>query len=485
MKTLSVLGSTALLLGWMAALALCSQAAPHGEDEARTAEVDRYIAEQMAERQIPGLQLAVVKDGRLVLSRSYGVANLQTPVAVTRETRFAINSITKAFTGVAAMRLVERGKLDLAKPVGAYLDGLPEAWRAIPMVQLLTHMSGLPDIVRAPGERDLEVPAAEIWKWVEAQPMRFVPGERFEYCQTNYALVQRVINRLEGRAPDATLIDEQVKIAGMTHTGFGDSTEVVPGGAAGYRIADQKPGEPGTIRPVYEMFRPDHRAASGMVSTADDMARWLIAMDEGKLLNAASRERMWRAEKFTSGKAGFWGIGWEVLGEPGHPTVGMTGGGRSAFFLYPESRVGVVVLTNLSGAVPEDFLDGVAAIYGVALRGVPLLRSEMERRGFADGPATVEALRKKDSTLTFAEWELNEWGYRLLGATPRKALEVMRIMTRLYPESANAYDSLGEAYARSGEREKAIESYERSLALDPKNTNAEGWLQRLRGEGAQ
>ena len=130
----------------------------------------------------------------------------------------------------------------------------------------------------------------------------------------------------------------------------------------------------------------------------------------------------------------------------------MTGGGRSAFFLYPESRVGVVILTNLSGSSPEDFIDGVAAIYGVALRGIPLLRSEMERRGFDNGPETFAALRREDPTLKFSEWELNEWGYRLMGPWPRKALEVLRLVPLLHPGIANAYDSLGEAYAANGER---------------------------------
>jgi CubicO group peptidase (beta-lactamase class C family) len=106
--------------------------------DAMVAEVDNYLRAQMRVRRIPGLQIAVIRHRRIALLRHYGVANLQTPVPVTDATLFSINSITKAFTGIAAMELVRAGRLDLGAPVSTYLEGLPQSWRGVTIRQLLT-----------------------------------------------------------------------------------------------------------------------------------------------------------------------------------------------------------------------------------------------------------------------------------------------------------------------------------------------------------
>ncbi|TWB32180.1 serine hydrolase domain-containing protein [Nitrospirillum viridazoti] len=455
------------------------------------AQVDAFLQGQMRALGIPGLQVAVIQHGRLVLSRSYGVANLQTPVPVTNETIFAVNSITKAFTGVAAMRQVQAGRLDLDATVGQYLDDLPAAWRPITIRQLLTHMSGLPDINRAPGDRDERVGGEAIWAWVQAQPMKFTPGERFDYCQTNYTLVQRVVDTLTGQAPDTPIIGWEIEAAGMTHTAYGDSSMVTPGKAAGYRnsYAPNPAGGPdgapvATPRPVYELFRPMHRASSGLDSTAEDMARWMIAVSQGQLLDADSLRLLWTPAAFNDGRPGQWGLGWEVLDRGGHRAVGMTGGGRSAFFLYPEDDVGVVILTNLSGAFPEDMIDQVAALYGAKLTGLAALRVDIQRHGFDQVPALYAAMKAREPGVTLQEAELNDWGYRLLSnGQPRNALAILKLAADLYPDSGNAQDSLAEALAATGDKPAAILAYQRALELDPKNQNAERRLVTLRAGG--
>ena len=465
-----------ILLCLPAGLAPAAVAQQTKSADARVAEVDSYLRAQMRAGRIPGLQIAVVRRGRIALLRHYGVANLQTPVPVTDATLFSINSITKAFTGIAAMELVRAGRLDLGAPMSAYLEGLPQAWRAVTIRQLLTHMSGIPDINNAPGAKGDEASEATIWEWVEAQPMNFAPGERFDYCQTKYTLLQKVINKLNHRDAEAPLAGAQIQAAAMTSIRYGDSTEVIPNAAAGYHYSYDKPGDIGVIHPVYEVFRSFVRASAGLLSTAQDMARWMIAIQHERILDAASLKTLWTPATFNDGRQGEWGLGWEVLGTPDHLRVGMTGGGRSAFFLYPKDDFGIVILTNLAGANPEDIMDRIATIYDVPLSGFPALRAELQRQDFRDGPALIAEMLKKDPTLALSEAELNDWGYRLLGGQPREALEVLKIVPILYPRSGNAYDSLGEAYAANEDKASAIANYRKSLELDPKNTNA---LQRL------
>ena len=459
-----------LVLGLLAA-SLASGAVHAAEDP--VARADAIVRRAMTEQHIPGLQIAVVKDGKIVMSRAYGVADLAKQTPATPGTVFTINSITKAFTGVAAMREVEAGRLDLSKPIGTYVADLPEAWRGIEVRRLLSHNSGLPDF------KDDDGNGAAAWETTLAKPIRFQPGERFDYNQTNYALVQMAINGLRQRPRDATLAEEQFAIAGMSHSGFGDTRDKDPNRVTSYGYRQATPDQP-TVRT--EIFSPLHRAAAGMNSTANDMARFLIALQDGKLLKPATQAAMWTPVAFNDGKKGQWGMGWLVMDRSGRRAVGMTGGSRSAMYLYPGDKVGVVILTNLAGSTPEDLIDDIAQgfIPGMTLTGVPALRAALTGQEGGDPAAVVAKFRAANPGFKPDEHELNDWGYRLMGfGKPRSGLAVLKLTAELYPDSGNAFDSLGEAYAANGDKPAAITAYRKSLALDPGNKNAAQWLEKL------
>ena len=451
------------------ALAGVARAAPDATERA-----DVLIRRAMSERHIPGLQIAVVQNDRIVMSRAYGLADIAAGTPVTPQTVFPLNSITKAFTGVAALREVEAGRLDLSAPIGGYVGGLPEAWRGVSVSRLLSHTSGLPNFVDNNGGGAIDEAAA--WKEALAKPTRFAPGERFDYSQTNYALVQMAINGLRGRAADATLAGEQIALVGMTRTGYGDSRDAGPERAVSYGYRQATPDQP-AIR--QEIFTPLHRAASGMTSTADDVALWAIALERNQLLAPPALKTLWTPVAYTDGKPGQWGMGWLVLDRPRHRAVGMTGGSRSAVYLYPDDRVAVVILTNLAGATPEDLVDEIAQgfIPGMTLSGVSALRAALADQEDRDPSAAVARFVAATPGFTAPEHELNDWGYRLLAfGKPRTALAVLKLTTDLHPASGNAFDSLADAYEVNGDKVAAIANYRRSLALDPTNHNA---VQRL------
>lgn len=461
-----------------------SAAPAQQRQDAIAGQVDRHLKSQMEALKIPGLQAAVVKGGKVVLLRSYGTASVELGVPVTDATVFSVNSIAKAFAGVAAMRMVEAGKLDLGAPVSAYLEGLPESWRAVTVRQLLSHMSGLPEVTRAP---TIETDADAAWAWVQAQPIQFAPGERFNYCQTNYTLMLRILNKLAGADRDAPLGTSQFQIAGLNRTRYGDSTDLVPGKAPSYRWSrGAAPGEPRVLRPSIERFLPFRRASSGLNSNAEDMAKWIIALQQGRLLSKASLETMWTRVPFTSGELGQWGLGWQILPRGKGRAVGMTGGGRAAFYLYPEQDVAVVLLTNLAGAFPEDFTDRIASLYapGLELEGVPALRLALEDRGYANAPAVAAQIAARDAAFRWNEAELNDWGYRLLSqGRLKEALEILKLVASLFPQSGNAHDSLAEALAANGDKAGALANYRRAVQLDPKNSHAAQQIEKLEAEG--
>jgi tetratricopeptide (TPR) repeat protein len=222
-----------------------------------------------------------------------------------------------------------------------------------------------------------------------------------------------------------------------------------------------------------------------MNSTAEDLARWLIALQQGKLLRTkASLQTLWTSGRYTNSSQPQWALGWVTKPRPKHRAVIATGGSRAAIFVYPEDDLAVVVLTNFAGSFPEEFVDELAGFYEPAIPAsdpVTALRMQLRERGFENAIAVFDELKKKDPEFQPLERDLNEWAYRMLngGGKPKEALEIFKLNVFLYSDSANVYDSVAEAYAANGQRDLAIKNYKRSLELDPKNTNAVQQLKKL------
>jgi CubicO group peptidase (beta-lactamase class C family) len=457
---------------------------------------ETLLRREMQERRIPGMQVAVVQRGKIVLLKSFGTADLQSLTPVTDQTIFSINSCTKAITGVAIMQLVEEGKVDLAAPVSRYLDGLPDAWQPVTVRQLLTHVSGLPDILsisdptagRIVGNGSDEA----AWAKLVTLPMDFKTGERFSYNQTNYVLLGMIIAKLRGKPFADVFAEQQFHVAGMRETFLGDSRDIIPHRAPSYRYTRNLDGHrlsEDRLVTTYEVFLPFRRTASGMYTTATDLAHWLIALQQRKLLKTpAALQTLWTAGIFNDGKPTQWALGWVTKPRAAHRAVIGTGGGRAAFFVYPEDDLTVVVLTNLAGAFPEDFVDELAGFYDPAIAAadpITRLRMELRKRGYAQALAVAAEFKKQDPSFEPTETDLNDWAYRLMSQGKKtEALEIFKLNVARYPASANVYDSVAEAYEANGNPELAIKNYERSLELDPKNTNAMKRLKQLRAARA-
>ncbi|MEP6622246.1 MAG: serine hydrolase domain-containing protein [bacterium] len=335
--------------------------------------IELFLRAKMRERRIPGLQIAIVQHGRIAMLGAYGISNVEDSVPTTRRTVFPIASITKAFTGVALMQLVESGTLELDAPISTYVDSLPTSWRDVTVRQLATHMSGLPDIWDA-NSRMIAVDADAAWAKVQSLPLQSAPGQQFSYNQTNYVLLGRVIERLAGGPFTRFIKERQLDAAGMQHTMFGDMHDVVPHLAGNYwylrnigateRIASEL-----NISP--RDWPPFLWTAVGLNASAEDLAHWIIALQSGGLLrDPGSLAKLWTPGVAKDGSThGFGGVlngyalGWPVATRPEHRAVAPTGGGRAALFIYPDDDLSIVVLTNVFGAAPQSFIDEVAAYF--------------------------------------------------------------------------------------------------------------------------
>jgi CubicO group peptidase (beta-lactamase class C family) len=486
-----------LLAAYLSATA-AAQSASAGPGALPTARVEAFVQRLMLTNKIPGLQLAVVEHGKVVLLRAYGIANVEDSVPVFNQTVFPVNSITKAFVGVAIMQLVEAGKLDLSAPISRYLDGLPALWRVVTIKQLLTHVSGIPDLWDSHARMVADGEAALMQK-LSATPMEFPTGTKYSYNQTNYYLLGRVITKLSGQPFTDFIAERQFRVVGMPHSGFGDSHDVVPHLAATYCYCTET--ERGTVPAdtLHAVLRdwPTYiRTAAGINTTAEELARWLIALQSGVLLKPESLAVLWSPGTLNDGTVkgandvfNGYAVGWPLVIRPKYRAVASTGGNRAALFIYPESDLAIVLLTNLVIG-PERFIDRIASYYLPEMRSsgfgwppaIQAFRADLLRQGFAKAPDVRKQLEAKDRNFKLSEDELITWAYQLLEeGEDGPSVAIFQLTVARYPKSANAYDSLAEAYEMSGEKQRAIENYTRSLQLDPKNTNAVQHLQSLKG----
>jgi CubicO group peptidase (beta-lactamase class C family) len=438
--------------------------------------VVEFIQSEMQERQIPGLQIVVIKNGKPVLSKAFGTASIQYGIPVTANTVFSINSATKSFTGVAIMQLVEQGKVDLQAPASRYIADLPAPWQAITVTQLLTHTSGLPDMIDPATGTALPGGPAAAWKTVQALPIASAPGQRFSYNQTNYVLLDKIIARQGGEPFLQFIQHRQFDVVGMPNTSFGDSQDVIKNKANSYRLA--RDGK--TLKNVIEEFPEYMRAGAGINTSVQELSKWIMDLQRGRLIKPASLRQLWMPTTFADGKPAPWALGWPSIRRSGHRAVAGIGGGRSAFFVYPEDDLAIIILTNLAGSQPEQLIDTVAGFYMPALQqtdggayAVYRLRQLVNKSGYAELDQKLQLVIEQYSVSKPSQNDLNSWGYRLLAKRQNKsALAILDLSARLYPDNANAHDSLAEAYEANQATEPAIRHYRRSLELDPGNRNA-------------
>ncbi|MCV9928371.1 beta-lactamase family protein [Flavobacterium sp. LS1R49] len=333
----------------------------------QTDKVDIVIKDLMQKNKIIGLQLAVVKNNKIIKTSYYGLASIQDSIAVDSKTVFSINSMTKAFTGVAIMQLVENGKLKLEDPISKYVDSLPNTWRNITVKQIATHTSGLPDIWERP-EHMLSEDSKILFKKIKELPVVFQPGEDLKYNQTNYILLGMIIEKINGKSFEKFLKESQFEKVGMKNTskaGLGDFYKIVNHAARPYSYFRN-----GSLTNVYEVIPTNLYPAASIYSTATEIAQWVIALQNNTLLKAETLKTLWTPTLLNNGKKpgeadSTYGtaIGFDTNSRLKNPVITALGGARNALYIYPKDNVSIVILTNLQGGHPQRFIEDIANLY--------------------------------------------------------------------------------------------------------------------------
>jgi CubicO group peptidase (beta-lactamase class C family) len=335
----------------------CSGLVPAAADS-----IDQYLQAQMAKEHIPGLAIAMVRDGRILKLKSYGLANLEWNIAATPDTAYQLASATKLLTATALMRLVEARKLALDDPITRHLPEAPSAWRAITIRHLTTHTSGLKDLLalpKLPGSLD------EAMQTAFQLPLQHTPGETTAYASSDYCVLMRLIERVTGKPFSAFMHEELFAPLGMTASGFDGAVEsgLVRKSALVRHRTSIYDWEGGVQKNQAFLFPSWTYPAGGLYSSAADLARWAVALDQGKLLKPETLRQMWTSARLNDGETGPFGVGWIVAEHQGRKVVGHSGGPALADVVrFVDDRLTIAVLTNQQHLMPYLAM-GVADLY--------------------------------------------------------------------------------------------------------------------------
>jgi D-alanyl-D-alanine carboxypeptidase len=327
------------------------------------------IAKQMLTRPVAGISVAVARNGQVVIARGYGMANLEHSVAVTPETVFHIDSISKNILATVILELVDEGKLRLDDDVTKYVAEAPTQGRHVTVRQLLNHTSGIYSFTSLPdadNNERLELTHEQVLGLIKDKPFDFEPGTRWRYDNSAFYLAGMVVERVTKQEYGAYVREHVFKPLGMSSASLCDARMVVPHLASGYEM------DRGALVNAALITWKLPFAAGAVCATATDLLKWQAALDAGRVLTPTSLALMRTPTTLADGTKIDYGLGTRLGSLDGHRMLGHTGSGggfRNVFESFPDDHLTIVILMNLGDAASPSPL-AIAAEIGRAALGL-------------------------------------------------------------------------------------------------------------------
>jgi len=440
----------------------------------------------------------VSKGGEIIYNKTFGIADFRTMENIQSDYQFRLASVSKQFTAMGIMILKERGLLNYDGDIRKYFPELD--YEGITIRHLLTHTSGLPspftliddnwDIENKDSDKRKILGNDEAFEIMLKfpLPLRFKPGSQHEYSNVGYMFLSSIIERITGTEFDIFMQENIFQPLGMNSSLIYDPRKgkEISKRVYGFRMSDD-----GT---EYIMDDNHHEngieGAGGMYSTVDDLYLWDQALYTDKLVSRAAIEEAFTQVATDNGERYEYGFGWSVIEDEEGKIVAHGGGwlGFRTFILREIEDKNCVILLCNNGKMHRG---------SVAFRIREILHGwdyELPKKSIADELRMIILRNGIDKALSeygqiksespdhyvITETELNKLGYQLLNLKKEtEAVEIFKLNVSEYPESFNVYDSLAEAYMRIGENDLAIEYYQKSLEINPRNENARKMLEML------
>ena len=452
-----------------------------GFPQTKAEKIDALLGQYFKFQEFNGSAL-VAEEGKIIYKKGFGMANMEWNIPNTPDTKFRLGSITKQFTAMLIMQLVEKGKLKLNVPITTYIPDYPkEQGEKITIHQLLTHTSGIPNYTDQPSFVNImrsPTTPIDLIKTFWNLPLEFKPGTKFKYSNSGYIVLGYIIEKVTGKTYEEMLKDKIFEPLGMKNSGYDHTADILPKRASGYN----KIGTNYFNAQYLDMSVP--YSAGALYSTVEDLYLWDQALYTNKLLSEKYLKMIftpYSKPPFADGYGYGWGLSKKYFDGLKDTLNIVTHGGtingfNSIILRITNSRDLIVLLNNTGVTNLNEMSNKIIDIlydqpYEMPEKPLLLSFSEILKEKGIDEAANFYN-KKIEEGEKIPEMQMNLLGYNYLNKKQyREAIDVFKLNIKAYPESFNVYDSYGEALMNAGDKDEAIKNYKKSIELNPQNVN--------------
>ncbi|MFY0631451.1 MAG: serine hydrolase [Flavobacteriaceae bacterium] len=444
--------------------------------------IDAYVLHLQKRHSIPGVSLAITQKGQTVYKENFGKANIEHRSPIVDESIYRVYSLTKPIVSVAVFQLIEQDKLSLNDEVGKYIKDIPKSWRKAKMKHLLTHSSGFPDM--APYHRMEKLTEKEAKDVIFEKKLAFDFGEKYQYNQTNFWLLQKIIEKLSGEKLEDFIIKNQFEGEKKNVFFSSNSKKIVM-----HRVTPYFPFETGEIQIDHSALKGRYMfAANGLNITLDEFVKWDQRLRNDELIRKETKEEMWSTFSYSKSNKRF-AYGWDKRIINQHDSYGFSGSLITAYRIFPLDDMSIVFLSNGLGSYYniENIINHIATIVDDDIIDFQneafetLLQAIVENGVKSLDNEFLKLKRLENFDQMNLEPVINDVGYQLINQKRmEKAVQVFTFNTKKYPNSANAFDSLGEVYLMTNEFDLAALNYQKSVDLGGTRGNAKKMLEQIK-----
>jgi CubicO group peptidase (beta-lactamase class C family) len=355
-----------------------------GVTTAASDKIDDYVKTELQNKKIPGLALAILRDGKVKKMQGYGYSNVEHRVNVIPETIFQSGSVGKQFTATAVMMLVDEGKINLDDSIAKYFKSSPNYWKPITIRHLLTHTSGIPDYSDKQVDFRRDYTEDQLQKVLVKLKPQFRAGEKWSYSNSGYMLLGFLIRKVSGKFYGDYLQEKVFRPLAMISTRIITEADIVANRAAGYQLVKGELKNQDWVAPTINTT-----ADGSLYVNVVDLAKWDQALYDETLLKQSLLRQMWTPVILKVGIPYPYGFGWSFDYQRNHRIIQHGGhwqGFSTAICRYVEDRLTVIVLANLAGVNAVTIAHNVAGLYEPSLLSPRFM------------PASAEAVSKPDAT---------------------------------------------------------------------------------------
>lgn len=443
-------------------------------------EIEKYINAQSKLQKIPGLAVAIIKDGTTIYKGYFGKTEIEKDELVSKNTLFPIYSVSKLMTSVAIFQLIEDGKIQLTDSISTYFVNLPESWKKIQIKNLLTHSSGLPDLWTPELRPQLKtISDKELFSQLFTKEMVFTAGNHWEYNQTNFWLLSMIIAKVTGNSFEDFVLQNQFSTEEKNTLFSSDMSQKIKHKAFFH-----------SFNPLLQKYQIDTtnnpgsklHSANGLVVSLDALINWNRRLDENSMLDRQTKLKMWEPFAFSNENNSFL-HGWDVYSINDHEVYGFSGGACSAFRKFPKNDLTIILLSNgyRYYSVESTMIDHIAGIIDERLKNeYQLFEENLASILITDNPlVNYKEFRIKHENEDL-EFSLNSVGTMFMrNGLFDKAAIAYGLNVKENPKSVDYLNRLAAAYYYNQQYKSAVSTYNKVLEIIPENSEAKEMIEKI------